>query len=60
MTEQGELLWNTRALSDGTYEMTGKATKQYFTFKPVMGSGCTQTGEDQSSAYCHTCHAVER
>lgn len=60
ITEHGEPLWNTRQLSDGNFEMTGKATEQYFTFKPVMGSECTQTGEDQSSAYCHTCHAVER
>ncbi len=60
VTEKGEPLWNTKVLSDGTYEMVGKATKQYFTFKPVMGSGCTQSGEDQSSAYCHECHSVER
>jgi len=59
-TEQGEPLWNTRVLPDGTYEMIGKATRQYFTFQPVMGSGCTQSGEDQSSSYCHECHAVER
>jgi hypothetical protein len=60
VTEKGEPLWNTRMLSDGTYEMIGKATSQYFTFNPVMGSDCTQSGEDQSSAYCHECHAVER
>jgi hypothetical protein len=60
VTEKGEPLWNTRVRPDGTYEMVGKATHQYFTFKPVMGSGCTQSGEDQSSAYCHTCHTVER
>jgi len=60
VTEQGEPLWNTRRLPDGTFEMTGKATRQYFTFRPVMGSGCTQSGEDQSSSYCHTCHAIER
>jgi hypothetical protein len=60
VTEKGEPLWNARALPDGTYEMIAKATQQQFTFKSVMGSGCTQTGEDQSSAYCHTCHAVER
>ena len=60
ITEKGEPLWNIRALSDGTYEMFGKATSQYFTFNPVMGSSCTQTGEDQSSSYCHGCHAVER
>lgn len=60
VTEKGEPLWNTRVLPDGTYEMIGKATSQYFIFNPVMGSGCTQTGEDQSSAYCHECHSVER
>jgi hypothetical protein len=60
VTEKGEPLWNIRLLPDGAYEMYGKATRQYFTFRPVMGSGCTQTGEDQSSAYCHECHAVER
>ncbi len=60
VTEQGEPLWNTRVLSDGTYEMVGKATQQYFTFRPVKGSGCTQSGDDQSSSYCHECHAVER
>ena len=60
VTENGEPLWNTRILSDDTYAMIGKATRQRFTFRPVMGSDCTQTGADQSSAYCHTCHAVER
>ena len=60
VTEQGEPLWNTRVLSDGTYEMVGKATQQYFTFRPVMGSGCTQSGDDQSSSYCHECHVMGR
>jgi len=60
VTEQGEPLWNTRVLPDGTYEMIGKVTRQYFTFRPVMGSGCSQSGDDQSSSYCHKCHAVER
>ncbi len=43
-----------------TFEMFGKATRQYFTFRTVVGSDCQQSGQDQSSAYCHTCHAVER
>ena len=60
VTEKGEPLWNTRVLSDGTYEMIGKATRQQFAFRPVMGSHCTQSGKDQSSAYCHECHSVER
>ena len=60
VTDKGEPMWNTRVLPDGTYQLVGKATGQVFTFKPVMGSGCTQNGMDQSSAYCHTCHSVQR
>jgi hypothetical protein len=60
VTENGEPLWNTRVMPDGTYQLIGKSIRQQFTFIPVMGSGCTQTGEDQSSSYCHECHAVER
>ncbi len=60
VTEKGEPLWNTRVLPDGTYELIGKATGIHFNFKPVMGSGCTQNGQDQSSTYCHQCHSVKR
>ena len=60
VTDKGEPLWNTRVLADGTYQLVGKATGQVFTFKPVMGSGCLQDPNDQSSAACHKCHAVER
>ena len=60
VTDKGEPMWNSRVLSDGTYQLIGKATGQVFTFRPVMGSGCTQNGTDQSSAYCHTCHSVQR
>lgn len=60
VTEQGEPLWNTRVLPDGTYEMVGKATRQYFTFRPVMGTACEQNPDEQESHYCHVCHAVER
>jgi hypothetical protein len=60
VTEKDEPLWNTRLLPDGTYTLVGKSTRQTFPFKPVMGSACTQNGTDQSAAYCHTCHAVER
>ncbi len=59
-TDKGEPLWNTLLLPDGSFQLVGKATQQLFTFNPVMGSGCTQDGQDQSSAYCHQCHAVER
>ncbi len=60
VTEKGEPLWNTKVLPDGTYEMTGKATKQYFTFRPVMGTACEQKSAEQESQYCHKCHAVEK
>jgi hypothetical protein len=59
-TEKGEPIWNTKVLPDGTYELVGKATGQFFTFKPVMGSDCTQDPNDQSSASCHMCHSVQR
>ena len=60
VTEKGEPLWNTRLLQNGTYRLVGQATGQVFTFKPVMGSGCTQDPNDQSSAACHKCHSVQR
>ncbi len=60
VTAKGEPLWNTRVLPDGTYQLISKVSGQVFTFKPVEGSGCTQNGQDQSSAYCHQCHSVSR
>jgi hypothetical protein len=60
VTEKGEPLWNVRLLADGTYELFGKATRQRFTFRPVMGSGCQQNPDEQESRYCQVCHAVER
>jgi len=60
VTEQGEPLWNTRQLVDGTYELFGKATGQRFTFRSVMGTACQQKPDQQESRYCHACHAVER
>ncbi len=59
VTEQGEPLWNTKVLPDGTYQLVGKATGQVFSFAPVMGSGCQQNPAEQESQYCHACHAVE-
>jgi len=60
VTEKGEPLWNTRLLPDGSFEIFGKATRQRFIFKPVIGSACQQNPEQQESRYCHECHAVER
>ena len=60
VTAKGEPLWNTRVMSDGTYELIGKATGNVLPFKPVMGSGCLQDPNNQSSAACHQCHSVQR
>jgi len=60
VTEQGEPLWNTRRLPDGTFELFGKATGQRLTFRPVKGTACQQKIDEQESRYCHACHAVER
>ncbi|MBN2148124.1 MAG: hypothetical protein JW726_12085 [Anaerolineales bacterium] len=60
VSQQGEPLWNTRLLPDGTYALIGKATHQQFIFRPVLGSGCLQDPAQQASHYCHECHAVDR
>jgi len=70
ITEKGEPLWNIRLLSslagegtgvrEVTYEMVGKATGRYFTFRPVMGTACEQNPDEQESQYCHECHAIEK
>ena len=60
VTDKGEPLWNTRVLSNGSYELIGKATGQELPFRPVKGSGCTQDPNQQGSQYCHECHAVQR
>jgi len=60
VTEQGEPLWNARQLPDGSFEMVGKATREHFTFRPVMGTACEQNPDGQESHYCHECHAVEK
>jgi hypothetical protein len=60
VTNQGEPLWNTRVLQDGTYELIGKSAGQVFKFRPVLGSGCTQEPGNQTSPYCHECHSVQR
>lgn len=60
VTEKGELLWNTRVLPNGTYEMTGKLTKQNFTFRAVAVTTCKQKPDQQGSQYCHECHSVQR
>ena len=60
VTDQGEPLWNTRLLPDGTYELFGKATGQVFAFRAVKGTACLQKADQQASQYCHDCHAAQR
>ncbi len=60
VTKAGEPLWNIRPLPDGTYELFDKASGQRFTFRPVMGSGCQQNPDQQTSNTCHQCHSAER
>lgn len=59
VTDRGEPLWNMQPVGDGTYELTGKASGQKFTFNPVKGSACEQKPDQQESRYCHECHAVQ-
>ena len=60
LTEKDEPLWNTRVLTDGSYELIGKTTRQKFSFKPVKGSLCKQNQAEQSSQYCHKCHSATK
>ncbi len=50
ITEKGEPLWNTRQLTDGTYELFGKANNQRFTFRPVAMTDCQQKPDEQEFA----------
>jgi hypothetical protein len=60
VTDKGEPIWNSRVLSDGTYQMVGKVTGQAFTFRPVKGTACKQDPAEQSASACHECHTVQR
>jgi hypothetical protein len=60
VTSQGEPLWNTRVLSEGSYQLFGKATGEIFTFRAVKGTSCEQKIDEQGSQYCHACHQETR
>lgn len=60
VTNQGEPLWNTRVLPDGTYQLYGKSTGEIFTFRAVQGTACQQDIDEQASQYCHVCHMEKR
>lgn len=59
ITARGEPLWHIRRMDD-QWVLTGKATGTQFAIPLVSGSACTQQGDQQSSAYCHQCHAYNR
>jgi hypothetical protein len=59
VTAQGESLWNTHVLTDGTYELVDKATGQHLTFRPIKGSSCQQNVEQQKASDCHACHSTK-
>lgn len=59
-TARGEKLWSLKQAAPGKLVQMDKVTGQQYDVPLVQGSKCTQSGQDQSSQYCHTCHAVAR
>lgn len=59
-TERGERLWSVKQTASGGFIQIDKVSGQVYNVPLVTGSKCTQDGEDQTSAYCHECHAVAR
>ncbi len=59
-TARGELLWAIKQVIPDRFVQMDKVTGQTYDVPLVMGSKCTQNGTDQSSQYCHQCHAVAR
>lgn len=59
-TTRGEKLWAAKQVAPDKLIQMDKVTGQQYDVPLVQGSGCTQSGDDQSSQYCHQCHAVAR
>ncbi len=59
-TARGELLWAIKEVAPDHFLLMDKVTGQTYNVPLVQGSKCTQNGSDQSSQYCHQCHAVAR
>ncbi len=57
-TTRGELLWSIKQDGPDQVVQLGKATGRQYNVPLVAGSKCTQKGDDQSSQYCHQCHAM--
>lgn len=57
-TARGEKLWSIKQVAPDRLIQLNKVTGQQYDVPLVQGSQCTQSGQDQSSHYCHKCHAV--
>jgi hypothetical protein len=58
-TPNGDRLGNVQRIG-GAYVLTTKVKGQQYAVPQVAGSACEQKAEEQGSADCHACHAVER
>jgi hypothetical protein len=59
-TKRGERMWSVKQTAPGRFVQIDKVSGKVYDLPLVKGSECTQDGEDQTSAYCHECHAVAR
>ncbi len=57
-TARGELMWAIKQIAPNQFIQIDKVTGKIYNVPLVKGSKCTQNGVDQSSDYCHQCHAV--
>ncbi len=59
-TARGEKLWSVKQTAPDKLIQIDKVSGQMYDVPLVQGSACAQRGDDQSSQYCHQCHAVAR
>ena len=59
-TARGEKLWSVKQVAPDRWIQMDKVSGQIYNVPLVQNSACTQSGDDQSSSYCHQCHAVAR
>lgn len=57
---RGEPWWSIKQTAVGELSQLNKVTGELYNVPLVMGSKCEQNGTDQSSQYCHQCHAVAK
>jgi hypothetical protein len=59
-TALGEPLWSVQRLPSGAFQQVSKVDGLTYPVPLVQGSQCLQNPDEQASAYCHACHAVQR